>query len=201
MIKSIQKILAVAALCCAAAATAPAQNLVTNGGFETGDFTGWTVNDPSGFTNVGTNATGSSFNFAREGNSWANLGADPNSGSLSQTFTTVPGQEYTFSFSLATDITPPAAGNFFQALFNGVAVLTLNNNAESSYVDYNYTNLVASGTSTTIEFRYQHGDDYFRLDAVSVVPEPSTVSLLAITAFGGLAFVYRRSRRSGKAAP
>ena len=198
--KTTWNILAVtaAALLCATAATSSAQNRITNGGFETGDFTGWTVNDTSGFTNVGTNASGSSFNFAREGNSWANLGASPNVGSLSQTFSTTPGETYTFSFSLATDITPPAAGNFFQALFNGAPVLTLNDNAESGYVDYTYSGLVADASSTTIEFRYTHGDDFFRLDAVSVVPEPSTVSLIAISTIGGLVVAYRR-RRNGKA--
>lgn len=189
-----------AALYCVTAPTSSAQNLVTNGSFETGDFTGWTVTDTNPLTtNVGPQG-GSTFAGAREGNNWANLGSNPATASLSQTFNTTAGESYTFSFSLANDITPPAGGNFFEALFNGVSVLTVTNAAAFGYVDYQFSNLVATGSSSMIEFRYQHGDDFFRLDAVSVVPEPSTVSLIVMSTLGGLVFAYRRSRRTAKAA-
>lgn len=203
-----RNILAVTAVALfSASGTISAQSVILNGGFESDTFQpGWNVVDASNNSNVGP-LNNSLFAGAREGANWANLGADPNIGFLSQTFSTTPGVQYTFSFSLATDQTGTAApSNFFQALFNGVALLTLTNNAETDfnvnrgYVDYVFSNAntVASGTEGTIEFHYQHGDDFFRLDAVSVVPEPSTVSLLAMSAVGGLVFAYRRMRRSAK---
>ena len=182
-----------AALLFSSIPTASAQELVTNGGFETGNFFGWTVVDASNNTNVGTDPL-----FAFQGNSYANLGADPGIGTLSQTIATTPGQSYQFSFALANDITPPAGGNFFQALFGGQSVLTLNNLGDADYQLYNY-NVMASSTSTTIEFRYQHGDDFFRLDSVSVVPEPSTVTLLGVASIGGLVAMRRRARRKAQA--
>jgi hypothetical protein len=168
---------------------------VVNGGFETGDFTGWTVVDPSGFTNVGNDPL-----FAHSGMYHANLGASPNVGTLTETFTTTPGQTYTFAFWLAND---GAAGggevNQFDALWNGTPVLTQTNVPVSLYTQYSFS-LVAPTASTTIEFDYRNDDDFFRLDDVSAtlpVPEPSAMWL----GLSGVALLgaFRFCRRSSKA--
>src|SRR3954467_1569574 len=100
------KTLCVAALLCIPAFAANA-NLVVNGGFETGTFSGWTLVDTSGLSNVGSDPA-----FAHSGTYHANLGTAPvppgpsNIGSLSQNLGTAPGSLYSLSFWLANDVTP-----------------------------------------------------------------------------------------------
>src|SRR2546425_7961253 len=67
-------------------------NLITNGGFEAGDFTGWTLSgNVSGSTLVAPIA-------AHTGNFGALLGAIGSLNFLSQTLTTVPGTAYEVTF-------------------------------------------------------------------------------------------------------
>jgi hypothetical protein len=190
----------VAALVCASATTSSAQNLVQNGGFESGNFAPWTVTDTNPLTtNIGNSAT-----FAFEGTRYANLGSDTAIASLFQDINTVPGGTYTFSFQLAVDRFPPAGPNFFEASFGSTIVFSEMNLQPVTggsgdpdigrYTPYSYQ-VVAADFTTRVQFRYQHGDDFFRLDAVSVVPEPSAVSLIAVSALCGLVCAYRRSRR------
>lgn len=108
---------------------------------------------------------------------------------------------YTFSFSFAVDSTPPEGIRSFQALFDGISVFTatpaqlVGDENGGPYIDISLP-VTASGSTAVVEFRYRHDDDFFRLDVVSVVPEPSTVSLLVIAAAGGLFGLYRQSRRA-----
>jgi hypothetical protein len=73
-------------------------NVITNGGFETGDFTGWTV---SGAAVVCNSATGTFCGVAYEGiySVSLNSGDAPPSAVLDQTFLTVPGTPYDVSFA------------------------------------------------------------------------------------------------------
>ncbi len=72
-------------------AGAGAMNLVVNGGFETGDFTGWTVNAASGTTTVGA--------VTFPGQYAAFFGTfDAGWDSLEQSVTTTAGVEYTLRF-------------------------------------------------------------------------------------------------------
>ena len=201
----VRNILAVtAAALFSAAATSSAQNLVVNGGFESNNFSGWTLSDPSGNSVVASNSQ--NFVFAAEGTRYAYLATEfaPSTGSistLSQTLNTQAGQAYTFSFALANDQTPPAGVETFQAFFNNVALSLTLPPPNGGYQFFTFSDLIATSNLTEIRFEYRHDDDGFRLDAVSVVPEPSTVSLLAISAAGGVLFVYRRTRRQQKSAP
>src|ERR1700730_10015968 len=78
------------ALC---ASAIPIDNIVTNGGFETGDFTGWTQSGNTGFTGVDTDS-------AHSGNFGAFSGPTGSEGFLSQTLNTVAGMAYDLSFFL-----------------------------------------------------------------------------------------------------
>src|SRR5580704_8020221 len=83
------------------APTSFAANLLTNGSFETGDFTGWTEGGNFEDTEVVTGAFGS-YSGAEDGLFYAVLGPVGSDGTLSQTFSDTVGGHYTFSFWFAS---------------------------------------------------------------------------------------------------
>ncbi len=173
------------------AIVAPAAELVVNGGFETGDFTGWNVtgNTTHVFVSPG---------FAYDGNYGAGLGPVGSDGYLSQILPTIGGEPYTLSFAFEnTDGTGP---NDFGVLWGGVLV------PGSSYVDaaaFPGTvvsfNLTAPGPSTELMFYYRNDPGYWGLDDVSVqgasaVPEPATAAVAGLGLFA-IGLVGARRRR------
>lgn len=160
---------------CARSASA---NLVTNGGFEAGDLTGWTVSGASGLIGVDT-ANPHSGSYA------AYMGPVGSNGYLSQSLSTAPGTEYLLDFWLREDNQTP---NFFGVTWGGSSIfsqpdLTL---LQPSYVQYQFT-VYATGTATTLTFATQNDSGYFYLDDVSVneVPVPGSF-LLVSSGFVGM---------------
>ena len=184
------RILACAAmLAIVVAAPATAANLVVNGGFETGDFTGFSQFGNTGFTGV----VDASFGVApSEGTYQAAFGAIGSPGGINQTITTVAGHGYTFSFDLAAD-----GGNYdtFAVSFNGLVVDFGSNLGAFPYGTHSF-NVVGSG-SDQISFAFQNDPAYYLLDNISVtnVPEPATWALM-IGGFAMTGFAARR-RQSG----
>ena len=137
------------------------QNIVQNGGFETGNFTAWTESDTSGFTSVSSSA-------AHSGTYGVAGGAYLTTGYASQSLATVPGQTYQFSFWLAD----AASGSTetFQASWNGTVVYSLSN--PSSALGWSNKTFIVTATSanTTIQFAMRNDPSYFYLDDVSVTP-------------------------------
>lgn len=170
-----------------------AGNIVTNCGFETGTFSGWTL--------ANTNATGvESFGFdegPNSGNYFAALGNVGSDGSVSQTLSTVAGQTYDVSFWLANDGDLP---NDFSASFGGTPLVSLSQAPAMPYTLYSFVETSSSG-STLLNFTERNDPGYWGLDDVSVVgavatPEPSN---LVLTGSGLLALavllVFRKRTR------
>jgi len=182
----------VAALALASGGALSAQNLVVNGGFEAGDWTGWTISQPYGmrvFDATSEDATIHSGSFT------AGLGSTPAT-DLSQTLATVAGQTYELSYWLQVRTSTPPNDEFIatigdQTLFSGTNLPETNDYTEYSYV------FVALSDSTTLTFTSYDPPSYFYLDDVSVtaVPEPSTCAAFAGLAVLGLCLVRRRFRR------
>jgi hypothetical protein len=153
--------------------TATAAELITNGGFETGDFTGWTWTGNTGFTGVTTTPT-----YVHSGTYGAQLGPVGSDGFLTQILPTVASALYFVDFWLYHDGGTP---NDFTVLWNGVDVgPSLVNAAAFPYTEYSGF-LVAAGNDT-FTFQYRQDPAYFGLDDVSVTgttaPIPGTVVLL-----------------------
>ena len=166
------------------APAANAQELIVNGSFETGSFAPWTL----GWGN--TSVVGSDSLFAHTGTHNAFLEDSGGIGTLSQTFNTVIGQQYTISFWYANDELD--TNNMFAAFFNGVQGFSASNVPIIGYTNVTF-NAVATTATSTLQFQFRHDVDFFRLDTVSVVPEPSTNVLLILSGAGLLGLVqYRR---------
>ena len=190
--------LGLAGAICLGAPRAHAQNLVADPGFEIGTTfaSGWSLVDPDPLgplSVIGVNPL-----FAHSGNHYAAMSTGTTGlATLGQTLTTTPGAEYSLVFWLAHDVTgpPPPISNTFQVFFGGVLIQTFTNVGVFGYTQFAFPNLVATSSSTPLEFRFMDTNDFFRFDDVSVsVPEPSATALLALPMLAGLLLTHSRLR-------
>ena len=172
---------------------AQAQNLVANPGFETGDFTGWTLTGATASVESGVGHTG---DFAA---SFGSVSPDVNV--LSQTLLTQVGQQYTLTFFVQTPEfnIPPGFPNSFAVSFGGVLIdgpFTVPDDPD--YQQYSYT-VTALSENSVLRFEVSNDPDYTQLDDISVTlasaaaPEPNALALLTSGSIGGLLLL--RSRR------
>lgn len=143
--------------------------LVLNGGFETGDLTGWTLTGNLS-ANAG-NASASPFP-PPVGNYVAILQSEGSPGYLSQTLSTTAGTRYLLSFWL---INPYALAGEFIVSWNGTTLL---DTAVAGFV--NWTNMKfavsGAGSDSLLQFGFQGDDTFVVLGPVSVVPAQFSVT-------------------------
>lgn len=158
------------------------QNLITNGGFETGDFTGWTQFGDTSFTGVcpaDSPSQDCSGYTPFDGNFMASFGAVNSQGGVTQTISTTPGATYLVSFFLSNGADSP---NSFDISFDGVTLASGTDVGFMHWQPFQFTQ-VATSDSATLSFAFYQVPDYFDLDDVSVevvdTPEPSSFALLS----------------------
>jgi len=160
--------------------------LLTNGGFETGTFAGWTATGDQTFNGVQCPGPGSTV-FA--GNCSAFFGPVGSLGGISQTVILSVGEFYRITFAFEPDGGTPS---FFSALFGGVPLVSVTNPAASGYQSFSFL-VQATSTNESLAFNFRDDPGFLFLDAVSVrsVPEPATLALLAL-GLAGIGFSRRK---------
>lgn len=185
--------------------TPASANLVTNGDFETGTLSGWSVG------NAVDNQNWQSYTAALINNAPAPLPGSTSYAttgcgsfcSLSQGLATTAGQAYTLSFAYNSGSFAQNAGPTDLQVFWGTSLLTPvfdfngptppDKSGNPDWAFYSVT-LFASSADTELTFKGEAGAGMMGLDNINVsaVPEPSTWVML-ISGFLGLGFLaYRR---------
>jgi len=151
------------------------QSIVVNGGFETGDFTGWTLMGDTITNGQLCNAVATDAEIpgvVHSGYFGAFLGQSGYAATLSQTLVTTPGQLYLVSFWLDN----LASGNVqtFSASWDGTNFVNLDNPPVFTWTNFQLV-ATASNTNTVLQFAAENDVSGFGLDDVSVAPVPPVV--------------------------
>ncbi len=180
------------------ASQALAQNLVTNPGFETGDLSGYTT---FGNFNTGNNGVtqGNDTGGPYAGSYLLEIGNYSYQGiaGISQTISTVAGQDYTISLYYAESGDNSGGAQLFNVSWDGATVGSRDDEPPTPYELLSY-NVVGTGSDVLSLSGYSNSG-YNNVDNLSVVattmvsgaPEPSTW-LLMITGIGGIGLMLRR---------
>jgi hypothetical protein len=165
---------------------AQATNYIVNGGFETGDYTGW-INGGAGpfFVTTSYDSFG-----PHSGNYFSAEGGVGGDHTLSQTFADISGEMLAISFWYGSDGGTP---NDVNVSWNGVNIYSLVNMGDTR-PDYNlYTFGVTATGSDTLMIGIRNDPSWQALDDVSVTPTPEPGSLILMgSGLLGLAGVIRR---------
>ena len=133
-------------------------NLVTNSGFETGNFNGWAQSGDTSFTSVNSGQ-------AHGGTFKAEFGPTATC-FLSQNLATVAGQHYRVDFWLASTTGTP---DDFSVSWNGTTITSLQNVSGQLFSEYTFDVVGIPGTSS-LQFSFSNPPAFWRLDDISVTP-------------------------------
>jgi Right handed beta helix region/Carbohydrate binding domain len=142
-------------------------NLVVNGGFESGDLSGWTLSGNTGGHQIYIAPTDFPGDVHTGGYS-AGLGSmNRTDGILTQDIATTAGQHYTLSFWIESDNGGSTPINHFAAKWNGQTLMAVTDAPNSGYQLHTFDVVGINGNSV-LEFDAYNHPDAWRLDDVTL---------------------------------
>lgn len=181
--------------------TAHAAPVLINGGFETGDFSGWVLTGSSDSNVVAPDQP-------NNGDYSAFFGQVDAPASIAQTVATQAGHDYIVSFwlsNLGGSVDNTSTATTFQALAGDTSLFTSDDKTATDYTRFDLQFTAASDT-TALAFLFRNDETFWLFDDVSIselmttpttpaapasVPEPSSALILAL----GLALLSLQRRR------
>ncbi|HEY5346032.1 MAG TPA: hypothetical protein VIK62_06780, partial [Verrucomicrobiae bacterium] len=141
------------------------QSIVANGGFETGNFSGWTLAADTNTTQVGKFK-----GLVHTGKYGADLGQSNVLGYLSQTLPTLAGQTYKISLWLTNPKNSNGAvPNEFQVQWEGATLFDVVNLPFQKWTNLLFT-VTATNSGSLLQFGFWDDPYYLGLDDISVKP-------------------------------
>jgi hypothetical protein len=138
-------------------------NLMANGGFETGDFSGWTRSGDPSFTGVITGMPDG--RTIHSGTHAAQIGPSGGLGYFAQTLATTVGTSYTLDFWLSHPSTD--TGTEWLVQVGGTTLRDVVDGPNFNYTEFTFA-FTATSSMTTVQFGFLEIPAYFYLDDVSV---------------------------------
>jgi hypothetical protein len=158
------------------------QSIVQNGGFETGDFAGWTlvgksiISDRQGTIVYDAAQSLTQYPLVVHSGGYGAFLGDTQLATLSQNLPTVPGENYVLSLWLDNEVSGTLQQ--FDVTWNGLNLYHIVNPAAFSWTNLQFI-VTATSTNTVLQFGAENDPAEFGVDDVSVTLIPA-VALKAI---------------------